>query len=242
MKISVCLATYNGEKHIIEQLDTILPQLDSEDEIVISDDSSTDSTIELIQSLNDPRIVIYPNQKFRNPIYNFENALKIAKHHHLIMSDQDDLWIEGKVAAFKSAFDEGYDMVVCDHNVIDDHLQVLIPSYFAQIPSKPGIIHNMKKNTYYGCCMGFSKKVLFKASPFPKDIPMHDIWLGFVADVFFRSKFIDNVFTQYRKHEKNVTSATDLQSDSSLFQKFLNRFNYIKYFPLLFLRLKKNSL
>lgn len=234
--ISVCIATYNGEKYILDQLATVLPQLGPADEVVISDDSSTDATLAKIRSLNDPRIKIYGDQRFRSPIFNFEHALKKASNDYLVMCDQDDLWADGKIAAIKEAFAKGYDMVVCDHSVIDDDKNVLIPSYFAAVPSKPGIIHNMKKNTYYGCCMAFHKKVLQKASPFPKDIPMHDIWLGFVADMFFKSVFIPYPYTMYRKHGNNVTTATDVNSSSSLKQKLMNRWNYLKYLPALLLR------
>lgn len=76
MRISVCIATYNGEKYLKEQLDSILPQLDSKDEIIISDDSSTDSTLNIACSYQDRRIKVFPYQEFHSPIFNFENALK----------------------------------------------------------------------------------------------------------------------------------------------------------------------
>ena len=74
--ISVCMATYNGEKYIKEQLSSILSQLSEKDEIIVSDDSSTDKTVEIIESFQDKRIKILKNNKFRQPNLNFENALK----------------------------------------------------------------------------------------------------------------------------------------------------------------------
>ena len=103
-KISVCIATYNGEKYIIKQLESILPQLREADEIVISDDSSSDRTIALIEQLNDPRIRILKDQKFRNPIYNFENAMLNAKGDFIFLSDQDDIWMPEKVAVQTEIF------------------------------------------------------------------------------------------------------------------------------------------
>ena len=77
--ISVCIATYNGEKFIKEQLDSILHQLSDGDEIIISDDSSTDATLDIIKKYLDKRIVIIDNQKFHSPVYNFDAAKLLQK-------------------------------------------------------------------------------------------------------------------------------------------------------------------
>ncbi|GAB2609587.1 glycosyltransferase family 2 protein [Emticicia sediminis] len=235
LMISVCIATYNGEKYIKDQIDSILCQLSDMDEIIISDDSSKDSTIKVLESYQDNRIKIFPNQKFKNAIFNFENALSNASGDVIFLSDQDDIWIMGKVKKMMEAL-ESVDMVVCDHSVIDDNRNVIMRSYFERVPSGPGIIKNLLKNTYYGCCMAFRKNVLMKALPFPKDIPMHDIWLGFVADMYFKSTFINHPYTLYRKHENNVSIATELKSDKGLLTKLKFRINILKYIPLLLKR------
>ncbi len=241
MRISVCIATYNGEKYIKQQLESILSQLGPEDEVIISDDSSTDQTISVVKSFGDKRIKIFEGQQFKNPIFNFEHAFSKAKNEYIFISDQDDLWVEGKVKTMMEALGHA-DMVVSDHSVIDEDGNILIPSYFKVVRSAGGVWHNMKKNTYYGCCMAFKRKVLFKALPFPKDIPMHDIWLGFVADVFFKSTFIDYPYTQYRKHTQNVSTASDFESPASFITKINNRLNYLKYFPLLLSRMNKKDI
>jgi len=235
MKISVCIATYNGEKYIYNQLCSIIKQIGANDEVIISDDSSTDKTIEIVKSFNDSRIKIYPDQKFKDPIKNFEFALSQAKGDVIFLSDQDDIWVDGKVNAAIKAF-ENYDMVVTDHSVIDDNGNLILDSYFSKVSSKPGILHNLKKNTYYGCCMAFKRDVLKYALPFPKDIPMHDIWLGFVSDLYFKSVFINHPYTQYRKHSANVSNATEIKSDRSILLKIKYRVNVIKYLGHLLLR------
>ena len=78
MKLSICIATYNGGSYIKEQIDSILPQIGKNDEIIISDDSSIDNTLDIIKSFNDERIKIFPNNKFYSPIFNFERALATA--------------------------------------------------------------------------------------------------------------------------------------------------------------------
>lgn len=76
--ISVCIATYNGEHYISEQIQSILVQLSINDEIVISDDCSTDNTLDIIKSFNDDRIKIFTGIKHKSLSFNFENALKNA--------------------------------------------------------------------------------------------------------------------------------------------------------------------
>ena len=82
--ISVCMATRNGEEYLQDQLDSILQQLGHDDELVISDDSSNDGTVDLVKSFADPRIRLLPDNTFYNPIYNFENAIKHAEGDILI--------------------------------------------------------------------------------------------------------------------------------------------------------------
>ena len=125
--ISVCIATHNGEQYIKEQLDSILCQLLSEDEVVISDDGSTDSTLEIIKGYNDPRIKIFnfkqPSKTSHTHIYasrNFENALKHAKGEYIFLSDQDDIWMPSKVAVCLGALKQN-DMIVHNMEIVNDY-------------------------------------------------------------------------------------------------------------------------
>ena len=95
--ISVCIATYNGARYIAEQLASILKQLSAEDEVVVSDDGSTDGTIDIVRSLNDRRIRIVDGPRRHSPTLNFEWALRNAKGEYIFLADQDDVWLEDKV-------------------------------------------------------------------------------------------------------------------------------------------------
>ena len=95
--ISVCIATYNGEKYIKQQLLSILKQIKVNDEIIISDDHSTDKTFNIIKSFNDTRIKFFLNNKGKGYTRNFENALEKAHGDIIFLSDQDDIWIDNKV-------------------------------------------------------------------------------------------------------------------------------------------------
>lgn len=212
--ISVCIPTYNGEKFIKQQLDSILFQLAEKDEIIISDDSSTDRTIEIIKSYNDKRIKLIENQKFSSPIFNLENALKHAKGDYIFLADQDDVWYPDKVKIVLKHL-ENNNLVVTDCKLIDKDNNTLAPSFFQLINSGQGFFKNLIKNTYLGCCMAFDKSVLNYALPFPKKIAMHDIWIGLNAELFSSVYFCDEILISYRKHENNQTPYTGGKSKNT---------------------------
>lgn len=219
--ISVCIPTYNGEKYIAQQLASILCQLSKQDEIIISDDSSTDNTVKIITAMNDSRIRVLSNQRFNSPIYNLENALKYAKGDYIFLSDQDDVWIEGKVMKMFEALAR-CDCVVSNAKVVDSNLNIINDSFFSLNRSKPGFLNNLLKNSYLGACMAFNKKILRKSLPFPTNIPMHDIWIGTIASVFGKVVFLDDKFILYRRHDENASSTSEV-SQYSFLQKIRMR-------------------
>jgi glycosyltransferase involved in cell wall biosynthesis len=232
--ISVCIATYNGSNYIKDQLRSILSQIGQNDEVIISDDSSSDDTIEVIRSLGDQRIKIFPHNEYRNPVYNFEHALKQATGDIIFLSDQDDLWLEGKVEAVMLAL-KNADVVVTDCKIVDDQLNVITESYFKFRKSGKGLVRNLYSNNYLGCCMAFKRKILDKAIPFPPKLPMHDIWLGFISELFYRSVFIDTPYILHRRHLTNNSTVSE-KSEATLFQRISFRWNTIKHWPSVLLR------
>jgi glycosyltransferase involved in cell wall biosynthesis len=214
-KISVCIATFNGERYIHEQLTSILSQIDNDDEVVVSDDSSTDNTIEIINSLNDHRIKIFPDQKFRNPLQNFENALRHVTGHIIFLSDQDDVALPGKIDKMLFAL-QSANLVVSNCEVVDSKLDALHESFFLLQKSGPGLLKNLIKNTYLGCCMAFDRTVLEASLPFPQGIPMHDWWIGLVGELVGKCVFIEDPLTLYRRHGNNTSRATEKSSASTM--------------------------
>ena len=220
-KISVCIATYNGEKYIREQLDSILHQLEATDEIIISDDGSKDHTVDIIKSYNDSRIILLENNGFKNPISNFENALKHSSGEYIFLSDQDDIWKQSKVAITMKELTK-FDLVLSDCEIVDNNSNIICPSFFEKHSSSTGLFFNLIKNSYMGCCMSFSRQVLIKSLPFPKNIPMHDQWIGLVAELFFEPIFIKKQLITYRRHGSNA-SPTGEKSTVSIIDKIVNR-------------------
>lgn len=207
-KITVCMATCNGERYIRRQLATILPQLAADDELVIADDSSEDGTLAIITEFNDPRIRLFSGNTFRNPVKNFEFALKQAGGTILVLADQDDVWLPNKLSIVRDSFarqPERPYLIVLDARVVDEHEQELFPSVLAKIKAGPGFVKNLVNNRYIGCCMAFSSDLLERALPFPACVPMHDMWLGQLCERIGTTEFIPEVTMLYRRHDSSQT-------------------------------------
>lgn len=235
--ISVCIATYNGEKYIRQQLDSILLQTKTVDEIIISDDSSTDRTVDIIKSYNDSRINLIENQSFNSPIFNLENAIKHSKGYYVFLADQDDIWNINKVEVMLKHL-QNYHLVISDCNIINDKNETIHPSAFKIYNSRKGLIKNIIKNSYIGCCIAFKKELLDYILPFPKRISMHDLWIGLIAELFFSVYFCDEQLMLYRRHSKNNTPLTNFDNNNSLFYKVSYRVTNV--FILLFYYIKKS--
>ena len=232
MRISVCMPTFNGERFIQNQLDSILSQLGVNDEVIISDDSSTDRTVDIIKGFNDSRIKLIENCTFKSPIFNLENALKEAKGEYVFLSDQDDIWLPEKVNKIREKLTL-YDIVVCNGHIIDQDENILHDSYFSWKGSGPGFIKNLVKNSYLGCSLAFNRKILEFMLPFPKKIAMHDIWIGMVSEFIGKPYFIQEPLFLYRRHEDNFTvaihKADNQLSDNTLAYKISYRMVMLFY-------------
>lgn len=217
IRISVCMATHNGEKYIAEQLDSILVQLGEDDEIIISDDGSTDTTISIIQSYRDKRLKLVTCKTKNNPVKNFENALSHSSGQFIFLSDQDDLWMPNKVKVMLQALNK-YDLVLSDGYIVNEKLEPLHKTLFDIHNTGVGLLRNLWKNGYVGCCMAFKREVLKKAQPFPANVPMHDQWIGLTGELFFDPTVTKEKLTMYRRHDKNTTQ-TGFSSNYSFIWK-----------------------
>lgn len=215
--VSVCLASYNGAHFIEAQIHSVLEQLHPQDELIISDDSSQDLTLALVKQLDDPRIRTLQNTHKKGVIQNFENALNHASHGYIFLCDQDDIWLPGKVNACVHLLQTAV-LVVTDCTVVDAKLQPLHTSFFALRGSRAGILPNLWKNSYLGCCMAFRKSVLLRALPMPNKLPMHDMWLGLVAETCGPVIFLPEQLSLYRRHNHAHSNAGGISSATRLEQ------------------------
>jgi glycosyltransferase involved in cell wall biosynthesis len=223
--ISVCMAAKNGERFIVPQIDSILSQLTAQDEIIISDDHSTDHTVAILNSYQDPRIRVIVNPK-KGLISNFENALSFSRGEIIFLSDQDDVWMPDKVKNTLPFFNE-FDLLVSDCKIVNDKLDSVYDSFFEYNSSGKGVFRNLFRNSYMGCCMAFKRSLLKRALPFPPGLIMHDQWLGLMAELSARVLFIPDQHVLHRRHNQNA-STTASGSHQSLLNRISNRYFLIK--------------
>lgn len=221
--ISVCIATYNGRKFIEEQIKSIIPQLSQDDEIIISDDNSTDKTIQEIRNINDKRIKIFFNNGKKGYTSNFENALKQASGQIIFLSDHDDIWCDNKVSEMLQILKVS-DFVVSDCYVVDQNKEILADLYFELRQPYKSLIGNIFKFGYLGCCFAFRKEILKKVLPFPQqhNLCTHDNWIFLIAKTYYKTSITNKRLIKYRRHDAN-TSNGGIKSDTTILFKIKYR-------------------
>lgn len=210
IRISVILPAYNGEAYFREQMDSILGQLSDADEVLVSDDGSSDGTLALAEEYqgSDSRVRLLkgPRQGIKK---NVEHALRHARGAYIFLADQDDIWLEGKVERVMQAFrQQGAYVVVHDARVFagEDTARIQMESFFAFRNSGAGVAKNIVKNSYIGCCMAFRRELLEAILPIPARIEMHDQWIGVLGDYFAgKSWFLPEPLLLYRRHGDNIS-------------------------------------
>lgn len=227
--ISVCIATYNGEKYIREQIDSILPQLATTDEIIVSDDGSSDRTVDIVKNI-DPRIKVIHHKKKKEKFIldystrNFEFALQHAKGDYIFLCDQDDVWLPGKVEKMQAELDKGLLITISDCKVCDSSLKVYQESFFKTNDTSLGLFHLIIYFRMLGCCMAFRKELLTIAFPFPKTKVGHDIWLVLLARYYGKASMINEPLLLYRRHSNTVSCAGEKSKYPIWFRIYLRLF------------------
>lgn len=210
MKVSVCIAAWNGERHIATQLESILNQLGEHDEVIVVDDASTDGTRNCVRSLRDSRIRLIEHAANSGVQRTFEEAIRSASGDILFLSDQDDIWARNKVSIVLQAFQEcpELDLAVSDAALIDEAGKPLADSYYSASGGfHSGVLVNLLHCKYLGCTMAFRRRVRDKILPFPAATTVfHDLWIGTATAVSGgKTIYIAQPLVYYRRHLSNVT-------------------------------------
>lgn len=206
VRVSVAMAVYNGEEYLREQVQSIMHQIGKNDELVISVDPSTDRSkvLALEFAQVDSRVSVIDGPGC-GVIKNFESALKAVSGEYIFLADQDDVWKDDKLSiCLERLCQENVIAVVHNAVVADEALNVVKDSFF-EGSFESGAWKNIIRNQYIGCCMAFKAKLLKYALPFPNHIPMHDQWLGILANKLGGVMYCDKPLLYYRRHKKNVT-------------------------------------
>jgi glycosyltransferase involved in cell wall biosynthesis len=211
-RISVAMVTYNSEKFLRPQLDSILKNLFLNDEIIISDDGSTDGTIEMIKryAKYDERVILVHNQINHGVDGNYENSIKHCKGDIIFLSDDDNVWEDNKVAIVTNAFLTNPKLIMIMHDcyVCDENLKIIDNSYLLNRKGKPGLLRNVWKTAYGGSLIAIRKEALKLILPFPKRLPcFYDEWIGSMCTKYGKVKFIDDKLSYWRRHSRSQSTA-----------------------------------
>lgn len=234
--ISVLLATYNGEKYIAAQLDSILEQTLLPDKIIITDDHSSDKTYSIVQQYQNryPEL-IFANRKEKNSgsaKYNFMQMMLEHQQGYTMLCDQDDVWLPDKIEltfkemqALEQKAEPGTPLLVhTDLKVVDEQLNIINPSLKSMIATAQ--IRTLKdiilQNHVTGCTVMYNEQLAKMLLKMPQHFVMHDWWLAMVAVVFAEISYIDKGTSLYRQHQSNVVGTQDVKTVSHKLYKLCN--------------------
>lgn len=222
-KVDILLATYNGEQYLQEQIDSILSQTYTNFRLLVSDDGSTDRTLDIIDEYakKDDRIITFKQKENMGVIRNFEFLMKKVTSKYFMFSDQDDIWKKDKIEKSVKKIEEGFGLVYSDLEVVDNNLEVMYKSYWAlkgfdKKVRKYNDFESLYLNNYItGCTIISKKEYIDKVLPIPKSTGyiLHDYWLPIIVSQEARLGYIEEPLIRYRQH-KNNKIGSQKKSDS----------------------------
>jgi glycosyltransferase involved in cell wall biosynthesis len=209
VSVTIAVTTYNGERYLAEQLDSLLRQTWTDFEILVSDDDSRDGTGEILEryAAADPRIRIVRNRPGLGLQRNFEAAFKAARGQLIAPCDQDDIWEDDKLATLVERLRaSGAVMAYCDSALVDATNRPMGKRAFELMTAIDGgaPLQFAFSNCISGHAMLFDRRVLDVALPFP-DAPIYDWWLAAAATSIGTIVRVDRPLVRYRQHDTNLT-------------------------------------
>lgn len=224
IRISFVLASYNGELFVDAQIRSILDSLGPNDEIIVSDDGSTDGTRGIVEAIDDKRIRLMEPSTHLGYQGNFERAIKSSRGEFIFFSDQDDINLRHRIPESLSALAR-YDCVCGDAVITDVNLNELAPSFFALRKARFGSFQLFVRAAVIGATMACRREFVLESLPFPRKVP-HDMWLSIRAAQRGRLCAISRPFILYRRHQ-GALSVTATTSGRSFHQIFVERFRLL---------------
>jgi len=215
-QIDILMAVYNGEKYLKEQLDSILNQTYEKFNLIISNDCSSDNSLEILNEYQkrDDRIVVFDQEKNLGLIKNFEFLLTKVINKYFMLSDQDDVWYNNKIeVSLNKIVEDNVMLVHTDLEVVDDNLRTINNSFLKQLNIyKKAIRFNdynliFLDNCVTGCTILANSEIIEKALCLPEKPILHDWWLALIAGTIGKIGFINEPTIKYRQHESNLIGA-----------------------------------
>lgn len=236
------MATYNGEKYLREQLDSFGNQTLLPDEVIITDDCSTDNTLRIINECTKQasfKIKVYQNEHNLGYTQNFNKALSLCSGEIVFLSDQDDVWFDNKVEYMVNLVKQypAKSVFMCDAELTDEVLSPVGITKQMQIKRLRGKLNGFVT----GCCIVVKKDFLDKVLPIPQDFKGHDNWIVSLSDAL-NQRYVDGkVLQYYRRHGQNesMSLSSNLETISLVekiklvYKRIIRKFfikNWIEYF------------
>ncbi len=238
-RVDILLATYNGEKYLREQIDSILRQSYKDFRLIISDDGSEDSTKEILDEYvqKDGRIIVFCQKKNLGVTKNFEFLLSKVENEYFMFSDQDDIWKEDKIEkSLNKLKSENADLVYSDLEVVDENLNVTYESYwklkgFYNRIKEHNDFNSLYLNNYItGCTMLSKKELLDVILPFPSEseFVIFDYWMALMISQKGKMAYIEEPLTKYRQHKKNTIGSRRRSDSIKSFEEIRELFIRVK--------------
>ncbi|MDQ5930160.1 MAG: hypothetical protein QG594_1947, partial [Bacteroidota bacterium] len=253
MKISVAICTYNGEKYINEQIDSILNQTLKVDEIIVCDDRSTDKTISILNlyAIQNPNLFkINCNETKLKSVKNFEKAISLCTGDIIFLSDQDDIWTLNKVEKYIEYFDNNKKIQVVASNgyCIDKNSKVAkkyaiwdVPEFLREQNIEFSYFELIThiENIATGASMAFRKEIIMDILPFPeiKNIH-HDEWIAILSAKKNAFELLNEKYFYYRIHENQQVGGVFFNKENKTKERLTNIFN-LKQNDFTFINYKK---
>ena len=228
--VSIAMTTYNGEKFLTEQLDSIINQTYKDLEIIICDDCSIDSTSRIVEEYQqkDSRIKFYQNKTNLGFSKNFEKAISLCNGKYIALSDQDDIWELHKIEMMLSFFEDDIILVYGDENLIDENNIEISKSFFSSTEYYTN--HDISK-TFFTNCHIYGHNMMFKNiiknNIVPIPIKFYDIWIAIIASKNGRIKYIDKKIASYRQHNSSISQV--IRQKRTFLDKVLNPIDWETY-------------
>lgn len=213
-KVDILLATYNGEKYVREQIESILNQTYQNIQIIISDDCSKDGTREILKEYEqNDKIKVFYQEKNLGYVKNFEFLLRQVEHNLYMLSDQDDVWKKEKIEKSVEKLEkENLDLVFGDLEVVDENLNTICKSYnqymhLSRKIEKYSSDYRLQYlyNCMTGCTILSKKEYLDKILPLPTNSKymIHDYWIGLIISLNGKVGYLKEPYILYRQHGNN---------------------------------------
>jgi glycosyltransferase involved in cell wall biosynthesis len=232
-RVDILLATYNGEKFLEEQIDSVLGQSYFNFRLLIRDDDSTDRTKSILNTYAKrfpDKIFIEPTSERLGVKGNFSALMSRVQSPYAFLCDQDDVWLPEKIGSSLKqmmALEQKYGkecplLVHTDLKVVNENKQMMGASFWKYTNLKPHSSHSLNKllvqNVVTGCTALLNQALIHLAFPIPSEAIMHDWWIALVATSFGKIDIVNKPTILYRQHTKNTIGAKNFRKLSHVIE------------------------